>query len=278
MHEKMPRDDRELLGPSPLVRGANVNSGPLVQQHMRLSRQRIGSHVVPEASATNAHHVAMLPTHTIPFCNAGLPMITASQAAAGLTGSSHVPHAAQASSGGSLNFGPGLGGMPQHAQHAGGVGTGVGAAEHGDSSGGAPAAGAGADLSREHTDVLARASGDIARGNVGKRRGSDEVEQAVSMGKKACDEGSSAAAQMLAKFHPPTDLGTLAESDALRTLTAADAEAGASIPRLPAGAAVKERLTYIGKQLDAFGRRGVILERYEMLGGDDRCQGGACTL
>ena len=85
------------------------------------------------------------------------------------------------------------------------------------------------------------------------------------------DEQAGPTARMRALFHPPTDLGTLAESDAWRTLPCATQEAA----QPPAeGATVKERLTYIGKQLDAFGRRGLILERYEMLGGDDRCRGG----
>ena len=33
-------------------------------------------------------------------------------------------------------------------------------------------------------------------------------------------------------------------------------------------------MAYIGKQLDAFGRRAVVLKQFEMLGGEDRCIGG----
>ena len=81
---------------------------------------------------------------------------------------------------------------------------------------------------------------------------------------------------MKAMFHQTTDLGTLADSDAWRTPSVPTYKTKAIAARPVQGAPVKERLAYIGSQLDAFGRRGVILERYELLGGDDRCQGGAC--
>ena len=77
---------------------------------------------------------------------------------------------------------------------------------------------------------------------------------------------------MRAADHPAKGLQSVGSSSAWTTLPLPPQAA----PRHPgAGATVKERLLYIGKQLDAFGRRGVILKQFEMLGGDDRCIGGA---
>ena len=73
-------------------------------------------------------------------------------------------------------------------------------------------------------------------------------------------------------LYPATDVQTVGSSSAWTTLPLSPQAA----PQRPGeGATVKERLVYIGKQLDAFGRRGVILKQFEMLGGDDRCIGGA---
>lgn len=78
--------------------------------------------------------------------------------------------------------------------------------------------------------------------------------------------------EFLAMFHLPTDLGTLAETDGWKTEVPGTAVA----PQRPGeGAPMKERLAYIAAQLDTFGPRGMLLDRYEMLGGDDRCRGGA---
>lgn len=97
-------------------------------------------------------------------------------------------------------------------------------------------------------------------------------------GPEADVDGRDPIAQMKAMFHQTTDLGTFAESDAWKTPPVSSCKSGAMAARPVQGAPVKQRLAYIGRQLDAFGRRGVILERYEMLGGDDRCQGGAAAL
>ena len=79
-------------------------------------------------------------------------------------------------------------------------------------------------------------------------------------------------AQMQAADHLPKGAQSVESSSAWTTLPLPTQ----APPRRPAeGATVKERLVYIGKQLDTFGRRGVILKQFEMLGGDDRCIGGA---
>ena len=79
-------------------------------------------------------------------------------------------------------------------------------------------------------------------------------------------------AWMRAADHPAKGLQSVGSSSAWTTLPLPTQ----APPRRPGeGATVKERLVYIGKQLDAFGRRGVILKQFEMLGGDDRCIGGA---
>ena len=77
--------------------------------------------------------------------------------------------------------------------------------------------------------------------------------------------------RMRTPCHPHADVPTVGSSSTWVTLPPRTQAA----PQHPgAGATVKERLAYIGKQLDAFGRRGVILKQFETLGGDDRCIGG----
>lgn len=129
-----------------------------------------------------------------------------------------------------------------------------------------------ADLSLDDTDASTHASDVAAGGPWGRGRGLGEMEQGQSMEKTTDDEGVGQTAEMRALFHQPTDLGTLAEADALKTLPMVPAQVGPA--RDAEETTVKERLASIGRQLDAFGRRGVLLGQYEMLGGDDRCQGG----
>ena len=77
------------------------------------------------------------------------------------------------------------------------------------------------------------------------------------------------------------DLGPVEET-AERGWVAADADTTTSdaVPPLPPvrtseSAQMQARLMIVGQQLDAFWPRGVLLERYQMLGNGDRCQGGA---
>ena len=97
----------------------------------------------------------------------------------------------------------------------------------------------------------------------------------LDQGQVADGELRDPTARMRAVFHQTTELDTLAEADALKTPSASTSKCEAIATGPEEGAPVKQRLAYIGRQLNAFGRRGVILERYEMLGGDDRRQGGA---
>eukprot|EP00892_Ulva_mutabilis_P012607 jgi/Ulvmu1/9719/UM055_0057.1 len=87
-------------------------------------------------------------------------------------------------------------------------------------------------------------------------------------------ESASSTARMRALLHPPTELGTLAESDAWKTVS----QGYAPPPQDPNKAAsVKEQLNFIGRQLDSFGPRGVILQRYELLD-EPRRRGGQAVV
>ena len=249
--------------------------------------------------------------------------------------------ALQVDSVGSINFGPHLGGVPQHAQHASatsrtaGAAAAAGAAGTGGKSAGvdaggggakADASGSGADpggllepalpqlepggsigsmnaataacttmsIDAEPTQAIASrlvrfgevvpqadmelvrnkttsVTSGVAFGRAGLK--GQELQRGSSAGEGADGGVIGPMAQMRAMFHQPTELGTLAETDAWRTLAGGAQD---EAQQLAEGATVKERLAFIGSQLDAFGRRGVVLDQYEMLGGDDRCQGGVC--
>ena len=71
-------------------------------------------------------------------------------------------------------------------------------------------------------------------------------------------------------FNQQTQMDTFADSRAFQTLPLAPAEP----PRDPGShASPRERLDYIQQQLQAFGLRGPILRRFELL--ESRCRGGA---
>lgn len=219
--------------------------------------------------------------------------------------------AVQASSVASVSFGPHMLGMDQHAQHARGYST-VAVTGASDSSGGpttpdlVPMDGAGAGSGAGAVAAAAKAgdstqpalrSGEAmsqmgaimvaTKSSAETAAGAVEVQPPEGAGAGKPDAGAAAAgaavphgpgvdaaaaARMRELFHQPTDLGTLEHTDAWRTLPSATCAA----PQRPGqGASMKERLAYIGRQLDAFGSRGVILKQYEKLGGDDRCYGGA---
>ena len=137
-----------------------------------------------------------------------------------------------------------------------------------------------------HSEVLTNADASSVRskgipgprGGVLGRDGEEGrgMETVTTIGEDESSEIIRPMALLRAMFHQTTDLGTLAESDAWRTPSVPTFRTNAIAAQPAQGAPVKERLAYISSQLDAFGRRGVILDRYEMLGGDDRCQGGAC--
>ena len=94
----------------------------------------------------------------------------------------------------------------------------------------------------------------------------------IAVALPACEEDDVGSVRMRAPLHPATHMQTDGSSSAWTTLPLTPQAA----PQVPdAGATVKERLHYISQQLDAFGRRAVILKQFEMLGGDDRCIGGA---
>lgn len=71
--------------------------------------------------------------------------------------------------------------------------------------------------------------------------------------------------------HPP-DLGPLAETFSFHTLSTRSHE---TLPPLKEDASTRERLTYIGRQLDLFGRRDLLLQKFRVLGEDERRGGGA---
>eukprot|EP00892_Ulva_mutabilis_P012606 jgi/Ulvmu1/9718/UM055_0056.1 len=72
-----------------------------------------------------------------------------------------------------------------------------------------------------------------------------------------------------------SDPGGLEAAEEARAVVPRDAAAAAVVPRRQADAAqMRARLVLVEQQLDSFWPQGVVLDRYLMLGGDDRCQGG----
>lgn len=77
-------------------------------------------------------------------------------------------------------------------------------------------------------------------------------------------------------FHPATQLGTLDHSNAFQTLARTVGGNPAQDPGEHATSA--QRLDYIASQLDSLGRQAVVLQKYELLGRDERRRGGAGPL
>eukprot|EP00892_Ulva_mutabilis_P012610 jgi/Ulvmu1/9721/UM055_0060.1 len=77
-------------------------------------------------------------------------------------------------------------------------------------------------------------------------------------------------------FHPATQLGTLDSAGAFDTVQ--QSALGAPAARPGEQAAVAEQLDYITAQLDAFGHRAVVLQKYELLGRDERRRGGQAVV
>lgn len=73
-------------------------------------------------------------------------------------------------------------------------------------------------------------------------------------------------------YQLPPDLGPLAETFSFHTLSTRSHE---PLPPLKDGATTRERLAYIGRQLDLFGRRDLLLQKFRVLGEDERRGGGA---
>lgn len=67
------------------------------------------------------------------------------------------------------------------------------------------------------------------------------------------------------------DLGPLAETFSFHTLSTRSHE---PLPPLKEGATTRDRLAYIGRQLDLFGRRDLLLQKFRVLGEDERRGGG----
>lgn len=74
-------------------------------------------------------------------------------------------------------------------------------------------------------------------------------------------------------FHPATQLGTLEQSNAFQTLARTVVGAPAQDPGECATSA--QRLDFIAAQLDSLGRQALVLQKYELLGRDERRRGGA---
>lgn len=92
-----------------------------------------------------------------------------------------------------------------------------------------------------------------------------------AMAQPTAGSAAGSTARMRAMLHPPTDLGTLAESDAWDSVS----QGYVPTPKDPGGtASAKQRLDFIEEQLDRLGAQGVILGRYEALN-ESRCRGGA---
>lgn len=73
-------------------------------------------------------------------------------------------------------------------------------------------------------------------------------------------------------YQLPQDLGPLAETFSFHTLSTRSHE---PLPPLKDGATTRERLAYIGRQLDLFGCRDLLLQKFRVLGEDERRGGGA---
>eukprot|EP00892_Ulva_mutabilis_P010008 jgi/Ulvmu1/737/UM010_0110.1 len=76
-------------------------------------------------------------------------------------------------------------------------------------------------------------------------------------------------------YQLPPDLGPLAETFSFHTLSTRSHEA---LPPLKEGATTRERLTYIGRQLDLFGRRDLLLQKFRVLGENERRGGGQAVV
>lgn len=72
-------------------------------------------------------------------------------------------------------------------------------------------------------------------------------------------------------YHQRPELGPLAATFSFHTLSTRSHD---PLPPLKDGATTRDRLTYIGRQLDLFGRRDLILNKFRVLGEDERRGGG----